>query len=64
MIDGEWFYNHNWVLKDLHHYAWDNSIDHTWHEFDCIEFTEEAATKGDVRELLQLVEAVDRYFAG
>ncbi len=59
LIDGEWFYNHNWDLKDLHHHPWDNSIDHTWHEFDCIECTDEPpslklwrprATKGDVSE--------------
>lgn len=64
LIDSEWFYNHNWDLKDLHVHSWDNSIDHTWHEFDCIECTDEAATKGDVVELLLRVEVVDRYFAG
>jgi hypothetical protein len=61
LIDGDWFYNHNWDLKDLHVYVWDNEIDHTWHEFDCVELTTELATKGDILELIQKIEAIDRY---
>lgn len=64
LIGDEWFYNHNWDLKDLHHHPWDNSIDHTWHEFDCVAYSDEDATKGDVSELIRRVQGVDRYFAG
>lgn len=64
LIDGEWFYNHNWDLKDLHYHAWDNEIDHTWHEFDCIVLTYEPAAKGDINELLLRVAMVDKYFCG
>jgi len=61
LIDGDWFYNHNWDLKDLHLYKWDNEIDHTFHEFDCIEITSEQPTKGDISELLRLIESKDKY---
>lgn len=40
LIDGTWFYADKWNLPDLHFSAWDNEIDHTWHEFDAIEFTD------------------------
>lgn len=61
LIEGEWFYNNNWDLKDLHRYEWDNEIDHTWHEFDSIELTIEPATKNDILELLQIIEGIDKY---
>ena len=41
LIDGTWFYADNWNLPDLHFGTWDNEIDHTWHEFDDVEFTNE-----------------------
>ena len=52
LIDGDWFYNHNWDLKDLHL---------TFHEFDCIEITSEQPTKGDISQLLRLIESKDKY---
>lgn len=41
LIDETWFYVDRWHLPDLHFGTWDNEIDHTWHEFESIEFTTE-----------------------
>jgi hypothetical protein len=42
LIDGQWFYAHKWRVPDLHLYQWDEEFDHTFHEFECIEYTKEA----------------------
>jgi hypothetical protein len=39
LIDDTWFYANKWNLPDLHFDTWYNEIDHTWHEFEYIEFT-------------------------
>lgn len=61
LIDGEYFYSHKWGLPDLHVSAWDNDIDHTWHEYDGIEETTDQPTKGDIIELLKLIESLDKH---
>ncbi len=42
LIDETWFYVHQWNLPDLHFAKWNNGPDHTWHEFENIEYTSEA----------------------
>jgi hypothetical protein len=54
LIDGTWFYADKWNLPDLHFGTWDNEIDHTWHEFDDIEFTNEI---GDI-DILHFFSAI------
>jgi len=41
LIDGVWFHANIWDLPDLHFNDWDNDLDHQWHEFDGVEFTDE-----------------------
>jgi hypothetical protein len=41
LIDGTWFYTDEWNLPDLHCCVWDSEVDHTWHEIDSIESTDE-----------------------
>ena len=41
LIDGLWFYTHQWGVPDLHTHPWDNKLDHSFHEFESLEFTEE-----------------------
>lgn len=41
LIEDTWFYADKWNLPDLHFGMWDNEIDHTWHEFESVEFTDE-----------------------
>ena len=42
LISETWFYVDQWKLPDLHFGTWDNEIDHTFHEFESIEYTDEA----------------------
>ena len=58
LIGEEWFYADKWKLKDLHLYAWDQEIDHSWHEYDCIEETKEDATSGDISDFISLIQNV------
>jgi hypothetical protein len=57
LIDGEWFYASKWNIKSLHHFEWNDSIDHPWHEFSSIHDTKEPATQGDIKDLLKLITA-------
>lgn len=41
LINETWFYADQWQLPDLHFGTWDNEIDHTWHEFENIDYTNE-----------------------
>jgi hypothetical protein len=54
LIDGTWFYADMWNLPDLHFGTWDNEIDHTWHEFEDVEFTAET---GDI-DILHFLSAI------
>jgi hypothetical protein len=42
LYDGIAFYNHEFLVPDLHFGTWDNQLDHTWHEFESIEYTAKA----------------------
>lgn len=46
LIDDCWFVARKWNLPDLHfkQYAWDDEIDHQWHEFKCVAYTAEKET--------------------
>ncbi len=57
LIDELWFYANKWNLKDLHLHQWDEEIDHSWHEFDFVEETEEDATNGDIADFIALINA-------
>ncbi len=41
LIDGTWFHAKEWGLPDLHFDRWDEELDHGFHEFEGVEFTEE-----------------------
>jgi hypothetical protein len=41
LIDGEYFYVSKWELPDLHFNTWDDETDHTFHEFESVEYTDE-----------------------
>lgn len=43
LIYSEWFYVNEWKVPDLHFGTWDNEIDHTFHEFESVEYTDERA---------------------
>ena len=41
LIDGLWFYVNEWQLPDLHFRNYDDRLDHAWHEFESVEYSEE-----------------------
>jgi hypothetical protein len=57
LIDGEWFYADKWGVPDLHHYKWDNEIDHLFHEFDSVEKTFDSEPMGDISNWLEFIES-------
>ena len=46
LIEECWFIATDWNVPDMHFkkYSWDNDLDHEWHEFDCVEETNEVKT--------------------
>lgn len=44
MIDGEFFDPVHWKVRRLKHEDWNPELDHTWNEFDSIEYTCEFQT--------------------
>ncbi len=48
LISGFWLIPKDWNLPDLHYniYAWDDEIDHGWHEFEFVQVTMEMANQG------------------
>lgn len=59
LIYGEWLYVDEWQLPDLHFGTWDNQLDHTFHEFENVEFTEEPVNMtSDLVELITSIKKV------
>jgi hypothetical protein len=58
LIDKTWFYVDQWQLPDLHFGTWDNEIDHTWHEFENVEYTTEPANVS--LELVDFITAIKK----
>jgi hypothetical protein len=62
LIDGIWFYVNEWKLPDLHFKCWDNEIDHTWHEFESVEYSDEILnTPLNLKEFIRTVEQTNWY---
>jgi len=63
LISETWFYVDQWKLPDLHFGTWDNEIDHTFHEFESIEYTSEAPnTQLTLKKFINLIKACNRDF--
>jgi hypothetical protein len=39
-------------VPDLHTHLWDNDLDHTFHEFEGLAYTDEPVSEGKERRLL------------
>jgi len=62
LIDGTWFYVNEWKLPDLHFKAWDDGIDHAWHEFESVEYTDEQINiPCKLDEFIAIIEKTDWY---
>src|ERR1043166_9909332 len=56
LIDGEYFYADKWKVPDLHSFIYNSQLDHDFHEFRCVELTNERPTvQRTVDEFLQLI---------
>jgi len=59
LIEETWFYNHQWQVPDLHFGTWDNELDHTWHEYECVEYTDEPSIAGyELQAFLEIITAI------
>jgi hypothetical protein len=59
LIFQHWFYADQWQLPDLHFDTWDNELDHTFHEFESVEYTDEAADSGmDIASFMNILQTV------
>lgn len=43
LFEETWFYVDKWKVPDLHFGTWDNELDHTFHEFESLEYCEGVA---------------------
>ncbi|QQL49127.1 hypothetical protein [Mucilaginibacter ginkgonis] len=58
LIDDEFFYANEWQVPDLHFAQWDNDLDHTFHEFESIELTDEQSNCNlDISEWLKSLQS-------
>jgi len=39
LIEGQWFVAKEWGVPDLHFEKWDEELDHGWHEFENVTYT-------------------------
>lgn len=58
LINSLWFYANEWCLPDLHFPSWDERIDHGWHEFDEVYYSDEAFSAP--RNLVEFVEIIKK----
>lgn len=56
LISGEFFYNNQFNLPDLHFEKWNNEFDHMWHEFIDVEETKEVPAIDDISSFLDCIE--------
>ncbi|WP_413670619.1 hypothetical protein ACEN9X_12165 [Mucilaginibacter sp. Mucisp86] len=59
LMGGEYFYANDWQVPDLHFSTWDNELDHTFHEFESVEYTDELADEGaDIALFINILQTV------
>jgi hypothetical protein len=63
LIEEAWFYADQWKLPDLHFEKWNNEFDHTYHEFESIEYTNEAPNSVlTLEEFINTIQAFKNIF--
>lgn len=43
LLEDLWFLADKWLVPDLHFDDWDDDLDHPYHEFESVVYTEECA---------------------
>jgi hypothetical protein len=63
LIEEAWFYADQWQLPDLHFIKWNNEFDHTYHEFESIEYTDDSPnTLLTLAEFIRAIAALKNTF--
>ncbi len=63
LIDGEFFDPSYWKVRRLKHDDWILEIDHTWNEFESLEFSEETPTINiAIDEFLEMISKIPKYW--
>ena len=63
LIDGQWFYAKDWEIPDLHFDKWNEDLDHGFHEFDILSYTDGIITASfSVSHFFKLVSELDRRY--
>ncbi len=59
LIFQHWFYADQWQVPDLHFGTWDNELDHTFHEFESVEHTDDVADNGkDLTSFINILKSL------
>jgi hypothetical protein len=62
LIDGEFFDPQHWKVKRLKHDDWIPELDHTWNEYESVEYTDEVPTMTLViNQFLELISKIPKY---
>ncbi len=62
LIDGEFFDPQHWKVKRLKHDDWIPELDHTWNEYESVEYTDEVPTMSlAVNQFLELISKIPKY---
>jgi len=57
LIWGEWFYAEEWRITELFFECIDFRVEPTWHEFECIEYTNDPPTQSiSIVHFMKLIE--------
>ena len=63
LIDGEWFYASKWDVSDMHFERYDDELDHPYHEFGSLEFTEELSNdERSITDFLRVVKSAGPHY--
>jgi glycosidase len=63
LIDGDFFDPEYWKVKRLKNEDWIPELDHTWNEYDSVEFTDETPTINlSIREFLNVISKIHKYW--
>src|ERR1700744_3661591 len=63
LIDGVWFYVNEWKLPNLHFNPQIEEIDHAWHEFERVEYSDELLNPPlDLNDFIESIKKTNLYF--
>ena len=57
LISEEYFYANKWQIPDMHFGSWDSEIDHEFHQFEAIEYTDEVPNS--ILTLTEFIELIN-----